>query len=70
MEVELEHDVGAMGLGCFHADPQKASDFLITLTFGEKLQDFAFPRSQAVSRRLAEGRAEPIFFPPPQALLR
>src|SRR5258707_13284001 len=57
MEVKFEHDVGAMGLPGFHTNPQEAGDFLVAFPFGEKMQDFAFPRSQAVSRRLAEGRA-------------
>src|SRR5713226_9417348 len=50
MKVELEHDVGAMGLRGFHADPEDDGDFLIALPFGEKLYDFALPGGQPASR--------------------
>src|SRR6266478_4576379 len=50
MKVELEHDVGAMGLSGLHADPEDDSDFLIALPFGEKLYDFALPGGQPASR--------------------
>ena len=49
MKVELEHDVGAMGFRRFHADSQYGGDFLIALTFGEKLKDFTLPRCQSAS---------------------
>src|SRR6266403_737672 len=45
---------GVMGLRRFHTDSQEAGNFLIALTFGEKLKDFTLPRSQSASRRRVE----------------
>lgn len=47
VEVEFEHDIGAMGFGRVDADAEKIGDFLVGLAFGEELEDFAFAGSDA-----------------------
>ena len=37
MKVQFEHDVGAMCLGRFHTDAQETGDFLVALSFCQKL---------------------------------
>jgi hypothetical protein len=47
VQVELEHDVGAMSFGGVDADAKNGGDFLVGLAFGEELQDFPLARSDA-----------------------
>jgi hypothetical protein len=59
MEVQLEHDVGAMSFGGLYADAEEVSDFLVALSLGEKLKDFAFAGSQTAPRRRVGGIRAP-----------
>jgi len=52
VEIELEHDVGAVGFGGVDADAEDVGDFLVAFAFGEKLEDFAFARGKAGTVRL------------------
>ena len=52
MEVELEHDIGAMGFGGVYGDAEEGGDFFVGFAFGEELQDFAFAGSEARTGRL------------------
>jgi hypothetical protein len=47
VEVELEHDVGAVGFGGVHGDAEEVGDFLVGFAFGKELEDFAFAGSEA-----------------------
>jgi len=47
VEIELEHDVGAVGFGGVNADTEDGGDFLVALAFSEELKDFAFARGEA-----------------------
>jgi hypothetical protein len=47
VEIELEHDVGAMGFGGVDADAEEVGDLLVAFAFGEKLEDFAFTGGEA-----------------------
>jgi hypothetical protein len=51
MEVLLKHDVGAMSFGGLYADAEEVRDFLVALSLGEKLKDFAFAGCQTAPRR-------------------
>ena len=46
VEIELEHDVGAMSFGGVDADAEDGGDFLVAFAFGEELEDFAFARGK------------------------
>jgi len=50
MKVLLKHDVGAMSFGSLYADAEEVRDFLVALSLGEKLEDFAFARGQTAPR--------------------
>src|SRR5208283_5305352 len=50
VEIELEHDVGAMSFGGVDADAEEVGDLLVALAFGEELEDLAFARSEAGTR--------------------
>lgn len=50
MEIEFQHDVGAMSLGGFDGDTEEGGDFLVGFAFGEKLKDFAFSGGEARAR--------------------
>jgi len=50
VEIEFEHDVGAVGFGGVDADVEEIGDFLVGLAFGEELEDFAFARGEARAR--------------------
>jgi hypothetical protein len=50
VEIELEHDIGAMGFGRVDTDTEEGGDFLIGLAFGEKLENLAFARGEAGTR--------------------
>jgi len=47
VEIELEHDVGAMGFGSVDADAEEVGDVLVAFAFGEELEDLAFARGDA-----------------------
>ncbi len=47
VEIELKHDVGAMGFGGVDADSEEVGDVLVAFAFGEELKDLAFTRSEA-----------------------
>ena len=47
VQIELDHDVGAMGFRGIDADAEERGNFLIALAFGEKLENLAFARSDA-----------------------
>jgi hypothetical protein len=51
VEVLLKHDVGAMRFGSLYADAEEVRDFLVALSLGEKLKDFAFAGSQTAPGR-------------------
>src|SRR5208337_2148643 len=53
---ETPHDVGAMGLGGFHAEVQRDGHFLAALAFGEKLDDLALAWRKTARRRRGIGR--------------
>jgi len=50
VEIEFEHDVGAMGFGGVDADVEEVGYFLVAFAFGEELKDFAFAGSEAGAR--------------------
>jgi len=52
VEIELEHDVGAMSFGGVNADAEEGSDFLVGFALGKELKDFAFTRRKAGTRWL------------------
>ena len=47
MEIELEHDIGAVSFGGVDADAEDGGNFFIAFAFGEELEDFAFARGEA-----------------------
>ena len=47
MEIELEHNVGAVGFGGVDANAQEGGDFLVGFAFGEELENFAFAWGKA-----------------------
>ena len=55
VEVELEHDVGAMSFGGVDGDAEQGGDFFVGFAFGEELQDFAFAGSEAGTCGLCGG---------------
>ena len=52
VEIELEHDVGAMSFGGVNADAEEGGDFFVGFALGEELKDFSFTRGKAGTRRL------------------
>jgi len=46
VEIEFEHDVGAVGFGGVDADVEEVGDFLVAFAFGEELEDFTFARRE------------------------
>jgi len=59
MQVQLEHDICPVCFSGVHADSEKRGDFLVTLSFGQKLQNFPFTRREARPCRLC-GIAAPL----------
>ena len=51
VEVEFEHDVGAVGFGGVDADVEEVGDFLVAFAFGEELEDFALARRETEAGR-------------------
>jgi hypothetical protein len=51
VEVEFEHDVGAVGFGGVDTDVEEVGDFLVAFAFGEELEDFAFARRETEAGR-------------------
>src|ERR1700689_5332231 len=47
MAVKFPHDIGPVSLRGFYAQIESHGDFLAAFSFGEKLNDFALPWSQA-----------------------
>ena len=58
MEIELEHDVGAMGFRGVDADVEEGGDLLVRFALGKKLQDFAFAGSETEAGADAVGGRE------------
>jgi hypothetical protein len=50
MNVEFEHDVGAVRFGGVYADTEEVPYFLVTFAFGEKLKDFTLAGCEAGAR--------------------
>ena len=50
MEVELEHNVRAVGFGGVDADAENRGNFLVGFALGEELKDFAFAGGEAEAR--------------------
>lgn len=46
VEIEFDHDVGAMSFGGVDADAEEGSNFFVGFAFGEELKDFALARSE------------------------
>ena len=49
MQIQLEHDIGAMRLCGFDAYAQRLGNFFVGLALGEQLGDFAFAWSEKAS---------------------
>ena len=47
-QIELFHDVGAMGFDGVDAEIQKVGDVFVGFAFGDELEDFAFARGEQV----------------------
>ena len=58
MEIEFEHDVGAMSLGGIHTDAEEGGNLLVGSAFGEELEDFAFTGSETKASAGEIGRRE------------
>jgi len=52
VEIEFEHDVGAVGFGSVDADSEEIGNVLVAFAFGEQLKNFAFARREAMARGL------------------
>src|SRR5882757_1821831 len=50
MQVQLPHDVAAMGLGGLHTQVEMGSYFLTALALSQKLNDFTLTRRQTRQR--------------------
>ncbi len=49
VQLQLAHDIRAMGFSCLHAQSQRHRDLFRALAFGQQLHDFALARSEPVS---------------------
>src|SRR5208282_1613457 len=49
VQVEFQHDVGAVRLRGSHADAENPGHFLVAFPFGQELHDFALPLRQTAS---------------------
>ena len=56
VDLQFSHDVGAMSLGGFNADPEERRRFFAASALREQLNDFTFPGRQPIAGQVFQIR--------------